>query len=84
LKPLAFALLLLAAGCQTGDHVYLCTDDKSCVIDGVQGRCVAGGAGRAYCAFADSKCPSGYRWDDSAPPVIDQQCVPFPDGGAGD
>ncbi|HZS39300.1 MAG TPA: hypothetical protein VFF06_20855 [Polyangia bacterium] len=84
MKALVIGFALAIAGCSTGDHVYICRDDQSCVIDGVQGICVAGGAGRAYCAFADSKCPSGYRWDDSAPPVIDGQCVPFLDGGAGD
>jgi hypothetical protein len=73
--------LLVVAGCDTRDHVYACHDDTNCVVDGVQGRCFAAGAGRSYCAFGDSKCPSGYRWDDSAPKVIDMQCVLVGDGG---
>jgi hypothetical protein len=80
LRALVLALLC-AGGCETTDHVYACTSDANCTVMGVQGRCLAGGAGRSYCAFGDSKCPSGYRWDDSAPKVIDQQCVLLGDGG---
>jgi hypothetical protein len=77
-------MTLLLAGCYTTDHVYPCHSDVNCKVQGVQGLCIAAGAGQSFCAFGDSKCPSGYRWDDSAPRVIDQQCVLFPDGGSTD
>ena len=81
-----FAVLLLLAGCD--ELVYPCSSDRNCVIQGVQGACLNAGAGASYCAFSDGKCPSGFRWDTSAPGVIDGNCVAgiipltHPDGGA--
>ncbi len=94
LRQAAFVLLFIPLGLASGcsELVYPCHADSNCVIQGVQGVCLPAGAGESYCAFSDGKCTSGYRWDTSAPSVIDGNCVagtvPVPrpaeagDGGA--
>ena len=88
-----FALLLLAlAGCD--ELVYQCHDDANCVVLGAQGRCLSAGSA-SYCAFPYEEvatpsspnpifCPSGYRWDTSAPEELQGSCVVLfsVDGGA--
>jgi hypothetical protein len=85
---LFFGILLLCptllGGCHYDELVYTCHSDDNCVVQGVQGVCIAAGAGASYCAFRDGKCASGLRWDTTAPSAIDGNCVAFPDGGAGD
>jgi hypothetical protein len=94
--PLVAALGLAgAAGCD--EFVYPCHSDANCVVLGAQGRCISAGSA-AYCAFpyqelsnpsnpsaAPLYCPSGLRWDTSAPEEIQGSCVVLPptDGGAG-
>jgi hypothetical protein len=70
-------LVFFMGGCD--ELVYPCHSNQNCVIEGVQGACVPAGAGTSYCAFGDGKCPSGYRWDTSAPSAIDNNCVNFID-----
>ncbi len=73
--------MLLLAACDT--PVYPCHDDANCVTHGSQGRCEPAGAGASYCAFPDSICPTGLRWDPSAPSSLAKDCVGTPvDGGA--
>jgi hypothetical protein len=52
------ACALLVAGCVTSNLTFTCGPDKSC---GAGGQCVNGG-----CAFADTSCPTGMRYDKSA------------------
>lgn len=81
----AVAVLLLGlCGCE--EQVYVCESDASCVWLGVQGLCLSAGFS-SYCAFPASKClpgqvvnnggccQSGWRWHQSAPMLIDEQCV---------
>lgn len=68
--------------------IYPCHTNANCVQLGVQGLCLAAGSA-SYCAFPDTdiRCRGGYRWDDTAPPVISGSCVQPPsasDGGSGD
>lgn len=75
------AISILASACSPGP--YACIDDSSCVVSGVQGRCVPAGA-QAYCAFPDGKCTgSNLRWDESSAREVADQCVPpgYTDGG---
>ncbi len=65
-------VLLWLAGCQ--DPPYACHDDASCVNLGSQGTCVPAGTA-SFCAFPDSICPSGLRWDPSAPSSLAKNCV---------
>ena len=74
-------LSLLASACTPGP--YACLDDSSCVVSGVQGRCVSAGA-QSYCAFPDGKCAgSNLRWDEASAREVADQCVPpnYTDGG---
>ena len=85
------ALALLSAGCD--EQVYPCHADANCVVFGAQGRCLSAGTA-SYCAFPYQEvsvkgspsiyCPSGYRWDSSAPEEIQATTLQPPkatDGG---
>lgn len=88
-----FAALVFAAGCD--EQVYPCHSDASCAVLGAQGRCLSAGTA-SYCAFPYQQvstngstpifCPSGFRWDTSAPEEIRGSCVVYSpslgDGGA--
>jgi hypothetical protein len=81
-------LYILGTGCYTEPAlIYPCHSDANCVQLGAQGLCLSAGSA-SYCAFPDTRCPGGYRWDVTAPPVISDNCVRPPgtpqDGGAGD
>ncbi|MCS6911624.1 MAG: hypothetical protein RMK29_09200 [Myxococcales bacterium] len=59
---LAWLLLLCACACQDLERVYRCQRDAQCVDgEGRAGRCVEHG-----CAWLDSGCPTGLRFDISA------------------
>jgi hypothetical protein len=87
----ALWLILALAGCN--EQVYPCHSASNCVVLGAQGRCLSAGSA-SYCAFPAQEfsvsgmpvnCPSGWRWDTSAPEEIQGSCVVFPatdDGGA--
>jgi len=55
------------SGCRHRPY-FVCSEDSQCGPNGV---CREGG-----CAFPDSSCPSGHRWDSSAEPPKEGQCVP--------
>jgi hypothetical protein len=87
---LVLALVLMASG-GCDEQVYACHSDANCVVLGAQGRCLSAGTA-SYCAFPYQElstngttplyCPSGYRWDTSAPEEIQGSCVVLqPDGG---
>jgi hypothetical protein len=72
---------LLTLGCYAEPElVYPCHGNANCVQAGVQGVCVPTGSA-AYCAFVDSRCPGGLRFDASAPATIEGNCVALPDAG---
>ena len=87
----ALGALLFSSGCD--ELAYRCHGDANCVVQGVQGRCVSAGSA-SYCAFpyqqlasaanpsaAPAFCPTGLRWDTSAPEEIQGSCVVLLDGG---
>jgi hypothetical protein len=54
------AALALGSGCKPRE--YVCSMDRECTTSGGgSGRCITG-----HCAYADSACPSGLRFDDTA------------------
>jgi len=68
---LAWALVCLAAlGCKV-DRTIACTGPDDCIRATVQGQCLVPG----YCAFFDSGCESGRRWDQSAGDGLGDTCV---------
>jgi hypothetical protein len=77
----AILIVLTLAACDLYDHRYVCQRDAQCQDPGrppeqQSGRCIAAG-----CAFPDTECASGYRFDASADPG--QACVaPELDRGA--
>ena len=71
-------LVLMAASCSV-NREKACELPTECVRDGVQGSCVLPG----FCAFDDSGCDSGLRWDSTAQDSFANQCV-GDEGGAGD
>ena len=60
--------LLLVLGC--GKSTYHCASDTQCLAHGAQGACVDGA-----CAFPDSTCSGGYRYE----PNAGGECVALPD-----
>jgi hypothetical protein len=70
----AYAALLLwatVAGCKA-DRTFACESSAECVRGGTQGQCLLPG----FCAFSDSDCESGQRWDSSAASDRAEDCVP--------
>ena len=68
-----FACGVLASSCF--DATYPCTADDMCKRGGATGYCHAVSAsGASYCVFADSHCPNGLRWDDTALGAIGGTC----------
>lgn len=91
MRAVAALLLALAAAAGCDEFVYPCHTDANCVVLGAQGRCLPAGSA-SYCAFPYQQvasagspnpifCPSGFRWDTSAPEEIQGSCVVLPDGG---
>ncbi len=83
----AAVLGFLPTGCQ--EQVYACQSDANCIWLGIQGLCLPVGPA-SYCAFPEQMCnpgqfwapdhttgccPSGWRWDVSAPMLIEFDCV---------
>ncbi len=71
---ISWIAMLIAAGgisacAQSG--VFPCTMDPQCQKGGVQGQCQQG-----YCAFPDTTCSSGFKWDTTAGNNLSGQCVP--------
>jgi len=64
----AAAFALVAAACNTSSS-YECTAADQCVEHGVQGIC------QAYCAFPDTMCDSGYRFEAHAGGGLANQCT---------
>jgi hypothetical protein len=71
--------LLLLTGCR-GQLIVTCGDDSACLSSGARGTCTKGGTA-SYCAFADTSCPSGRKWDPTAGDGLGGTCV---GGGGGD
>ena len=69
--PLAIALAALLGSCTTYEREFVCTASTQCLRDGVAGSCVEPG----HCAFEDSQCGSGLRWDQSARDSFASDCV---------
>jgi hypothetical protein len=61
---LALFAALGAAGCNL--DVYECSDSSKCTRAGVQGTCMPAPNGASYCAFPDTNCGEGSRWDKTA------------------
>ncbi len=71
------------AGCK-GQLNITCDTDDFCVRGGKSGRCVSAGLNK-YCAFADSSCGGGLRWDPTAGEGLGGTCYSVvSDGGVGD
>jgi hypothetical protein len=66
-KALVFAAALAGAGCVGDNLVFNCDGTHAC---GSSGACIAGA-----CAFSDTKCSSGLRYDSSAAAGRSGQCV---------
>ena len=72
--------------CACDEQVYPCHSDANCVVLGAEGRCLSAGTA-SYCAFPYQQiatgsatplfCPSGFRWDTSAPEELQGSCVVF-------
>ena len=72
-------LLAAAAGglssCELSDYSGLCSDDLDCDLDDRIGViCMNYGANK-YCAYRVYSCPTGLRWQDSAPKNVRGNCV---------
>lgn len=65
------ALALTASGCGSTAHELVCEIDGDCVRGGDVGKCFDPG----HCAFEDSECVSGFRWDTSAADSLADMCV---------
>jgi alpha-tubulin suppressor-like RCC1 family protein len=75
LALLALGFALLACG----EHArYACESSTQCVLAGAQGTCEPEG----FCAFPDSTCPSGERFESGAGNGLAGQCtgMTMPDG----
>lgn len=59
----------LAPGC-TSDR-FECSEDASCVVEGIDGFCESNG----YCSFPDEECSSGRRYGQMAPAEFAGVCV---------
>ena len=74
--PITLSVVFIASissfGCET-DRTYVCTvgQDSECIREGLQGACLAPG----HCAFSDSSCEEGLRWDPTASDKLAGQCV---------
>ena len=72
MRGLALCLLLvLPLGCYQKNS-YSCTGDNECVQGGMKGTCEPAG----FCAFPDTMCPSGERYEPNAGGGLGGQCVP--------
>jgi alpha-tubulin suppressor-like RCC1 family protein len=71
-------MVVMLVGC--GQHAaYVCASDSQCVLAGVQGACEPDG----HCAFPDSACAEGLRYEPNAGDGFGGQCVGEVDGGIG-
>ncbi len=68
----------LTAGCSQ-TNPYSCESSVQCVLGGVKGTCEASG----FCAFPDTTCPSGERYEPKAGNMLGGTCAPAStvDGG---
>jgi hypothetical protein len=78
---LGLALVVAVGACKPNE--FVCTRNVECTgTGGGTGACVLD-----RCAYVDSACPSGWRWDDTAGDMADD-CVPadllVPDAGLPD
>jgi hypothetical protein len=73
-------VLLMASSCSSVNRERVCDEPSQCVRDGVQGSCVQPG----FCAFEDTECDSGLRWDSTARDSFADQCVGDETGEPGD
>jgi alpha-tubulin suppressor-like RCC1 family protein len=64
----AIAVVLSSCG---GHSQYSCTASNQCVDQGMQGTCEPSG----FCAFPDTSCPSGDRYEPNAGTGLGGQCV---------
>ena len=69
MRGLGFAIVALAAACQSGG--FQCEDDSECTVQGVAGFC----EGNGVCAFPDEECASGRRYGQQAPAELAGICV---------
>jgi len=89
----SWLLILCAVGCYNPLPTAYCTYDSFCLSNvHPGGRCLFDGDSGKYCAFPDSSCPSGYRWNEFARRSIAELCIdpvvltwnPPPDASTGD
>lgn len=59
----------LALGCSSDR--FQCSEDTSCVVEGIAGFCESNG----YCSFPDEECDSGRRYGQMAPAEFAGVCV---------
>ena len=69
------AVIALAACGKT--NAYQCAASDQCVSNGMQGVCIA-----SFCAFGDSACAGGLRYEPNAGDGLGGTCVPGVDGGS--
>ena len=62
--------LVLVAACGSKSP-YQCASDSQCTKGGVAGTCATGG----YCAFPDTSCDGGFRYEDSAGDGLANTCT---------
>ena len=75
----AFAMgIVVLFGCASRTS-YPCTTSEQCVAGGKQGVCAEGG----YCAFADTTCESGQRYEPNAGGGLAGDCTSPGDAACG-
>lgn len=63
------ALVALLAGCRVTEH-FACDTDGQCTYGTTAGVCTPNG-----CAFADTSCASGFRYDETATDDVAEECT---------
>jgi len=81
MRAMALFLLLFATGCDRREMI--CSTPRECIdTHGELGLCLS-----MHCAFRDNRCPSGFRFDDSAGELaeicVSASAIP-PDAGTPD
>lgn len=85
-------VLVVVSAVACKPRAYECSVDMECTAsNGGFGRCLAGaatGTGPKYCAFVDTNCASGFRFDDTAgdyaEDCVDPGALATPDAGVPD
>ena len=84
-----FCATLALSSSSCFDERYPCATDAQCQRSGLKGACMATATTAKYCAFPDSACRNGWRWDPTAAKGLGGTCAdetcgqtatPCPDG----